>query len=108
MGCGEFVLGSGDNRDRGLAHGIELPARTCVPGRTSFGGRKLMFTRLIWVIDETPHPAALNMAIDEALLCGGGDQPLFRTYACLRRALSLGYLTSSHHTAHRYSGPNLL
>jgi len=102
MGCGEFVLGSGDNRDRGLVHGIELPARTRVPGRTSFGGRKLMFTRLIWVIDETPHPAALNMAIDEALLLSGGDQPLFRTYRWLQRSVSLGYFSSWEQAAKRY------
>src|SRR5580700_6456322 len=108
MGCGEFVLGSGDNRDRGLVHGIELPARTRVPARTSFGGRKLMFTRLIWVIDETPHPAALNMAIDEALLLSGGDQPLFRTYRWLQRSVSLGYFSSWEQAAKRYPGREIV
>ena len=53
-----------------------------------------MFTRLIWVIDETPHPAALNMAIDEALLLGGGDCPLFRPYHWLQRPVSIGYFSS--------------
>ena len=53
-----------------------------------------MFTRLIWVIDETPHPAALNMAIDEALLLGGGDCPLFRAYHWLQRPVSIGYFSS--------------
>jgi lipoate-protein ligase A len=53
-----------------------------------------MFTRLIWIIDETPHPAALNMAIDEALLLGGGDCPLFRAYHWLQRPVSIGYFSS--------------
>ena len=53
-----------------------------------------MFTRLIWVIDETPHRAALNMAIDEALLLGGGDCPLFRAYHWLQRPVSIGYFSS--------------
>src|SRR5258707_421786 len=83
-------------------------ARTCVPGRTSFDGRKLMFTRLIWVIDETPHPAALNMAIDEALLLGGSDQPLFRTYRWLQRSVSLGYFSSWEQAAKRYSGREIV
>jgi lipoyl(octanoyl) transferase len=53
-----------------------------------------MFKHLIWVIDETPHRAALNMAIDEALLFGGGDCPLFRPYHWLRRPVSIGYFSS--------------
>jgi lipoyl(octanoyl) transferase len=53
-----------------------------------------MFRRLIWIIDETPHPAALNMAIDEALLLGGGDCPLFRAYHWLQRPVSIGYFSS--------------
>lgn len=53
-----------------------------------------MFTRLIWVIDETPHRAALNMAIDEALLLGGDDCPLFRAYHWLERPVSIGYFSS--------------
>jgi lipoyl(octanoyl) transferase len=53
-----------------------------------------MFRRLIWVIDETPHRAALNMAIDEALLLGGGDCPLFRHYHWLQRPVSIGYFSS--------------
>ena len=53
-----------------------------------------MFTRLTWVIDETPHPAALNMAIDEALLLGGGDCPLLRAYRWLQRPVSIGYFSS--------------
>jgi lipoate-protein ligase A len=53
-----------------------------------------MFTRLIWIIDETPHRAALNMAIDEALLLDGGDCPLFRAYHWLQQPVSIGYFSS--------------
>jgi lipoyl(octanoyl) transferase len=53
-----------------------------------------MFTRLIWVIDETPHQAPLNMAIDEALILGGGDCPLFRAYHWLQQPVSIGYFSS--------------
>ncbi|MBV8212515.1 MAG: hypothetical protein JOZ08_04725 [Verrucomicrobia bacterium] len=53
-----------------------------------------MFRHLIWVIDETPHRAALNMAIDEALLLGGGDCPLFRAYRWLEHPVSIGYFSS--------------
>jgi lipoyl(octanoyl) transferase len=61
-----------------------------------------MFTRLIWVIDETPHRAALNMAIDEALLLGGGDCPLFRAYQWLQRPVSIGYFSSWEHASALY------
>src|ERR1700740_1269014 len=57
-----------------------------------------MFARLIWVIDETPHRAALNMAIDEALLLGGGDCPLFRAYRWLQHPVSIGYFSSWEQT----------
>jgi lipoate-protein ligase A len=67
-----------------------------------------MFTRLIWVIDETPHPAALNMAIDEALLLSGGNQPLFRTYRWLQRSVSLGYFSSWEQAAKRYPGREIV
>ena len=53
-----------------------------------------MFRRLKWVIDETPHRAALNMAIDEALLLDGGDCPLFRPYHWLEQPVSIGYFSS--------------
>jgi lipoyl(octanoyl) transferase len=57
-----------------------------------------MFRRLTWVIDETPHRAALNMAIDEALLLGGGDCPLFRAYRWLQHPVSIGYFSSWEQT----------
>jgi lipoyl(octanoyl) transferase len=57
-----------------------------------------MFKRLTWVIDEAPHRAALNMAIDEALLSGGGESPLFRAYHWLQRPVSIGYFSSWEET----------
>ena len=67
-----------------------------------------MFTRLIWVTDNTPHSAALNMAIDEALLSGGGDQPLFRTYRWLRRPVSIGYFSSWEEATKRFPGREIV
>jgi lipoyl(octanoyl) transferase len=61
-----------------------------------------MFKRLIWVIDETPHRAPLNMAIDEALLLGGGDCPLFRAYHWLEQPVSIGYFSSWEQTKALY------
>lgn len=61
-----------------------------------------MFRRLTWVIDETPHRAALNMAIDEALLLGGGDCPLFRAYHWLQHPVSIGYFSSWEQTTALY------
>ena len=52
-----------------------------------------MFDRLIWVIDELPHAAPLNMAIDEALLQSGGDCALFRAYRWQQRPVSIGYFS---------------
>jgi lipoyl(octanoyl) transferase len=77
-----------------MVDGVERSPRARLPGRTGFGWRIVMFARLIWVIDETPHRAALNMAIDEALLLGGGDCPLFRSYHWLQRPVSIGYFSS--------------
>jgi lipoyl(octanoyl) transferase len=57
-----------------------------------------MFRRLIWVIDETPHRAPLNMAIDEALLSDAGDCPLFRAYRWLESPVSIGYFSSWEQT----------
>jgi lipoate-protein ligase A len=67
-----------------------------------------MFTRLIWVIDETPHPAALNMAIDEALLLSGGDYPLFRAYRWRQRPVSIGYFSSWEQAVTVYPGREIV
>ena len=67
-----------------------------------------MFKHLIWVIDESPHAAALNMAIDEALLLGGGDQPLFRTYRWIERPVSIGYFSSWEQATRIYPGREIV
>jgi lipoyl(octanoyl) transferase len=53
-----------------------------------------MFDRVIWVVDEIPHAAALNMAIDEALLQTGNNAVLFRAYKWQRPSVSIGYFTA--------------
>jgi lipoyl(octanoyl) transferase len=67
-----------------------------------------IFSRLIWVVDEIPHRAALNMAIDEALLSGGGDCPLFRAYHWLERPVSIGYFSSWEQTRALYPGREIV
>jgi lipoate-protein ligase A len=67
-----------------------------------------MFRRLIWVIDETPHPAPLNMAIDEALLLDGGDCPLLRAYRWLKRPVSIGYFSSWEQASRAYPGREIV
>ena len=67
-----------------------------------------MFARLIWVIDETPHRAALNMAIDEALLFSGGDCPLFRAYRWRQRPVSIGYFSSWEQAVTVYPGREIV
>jgi lipoate-protein ligase A len=50
----------------------------------------MLFAELTEVLDPEPHPAALNMAIDEALL-HTADTPLLRIYRWARPAISFGY-----------------
>jgi lipoyl(octanoyl) transferase len=76
--------------------------------RQTPNAERVMFRRLIWVIDETPHRAALNMAIDEALLLGGGDCPLFRSYHWLQRPVSIGYFSSWEQASVIYPGREIV
>jgi lipoyl(octanoyl) transferase len=50
----------------------------------------MLFERLVKVLDPEPHSAALNMAIDEALL-STATQPLLRIYRWRHPAVSFGY-----------------
>jgi len=50
----------------------------------------MLFEEIVEVHDEAPHPAALNMAIDEVLL-RHARMPLIRIYRWERPALSFGY-----------------
>jgi lipoate-protein ligase A len=57
------------------------------------GGEQLLFERLELIDDPAPRNAALNMAIDEALLDSlGGDAlaPILRVYRWARPAVSFG------------------
>jgi lipoate-protein ligase A len=52
----------------------------------------MIFDELIWIDDMSPRPAALNMAIDEALLMQPSTAAaLFRTYRWESRSVSFGY-----------------
>ena len=50
----------------------------------------MLFEEIIEIIDPEPHDAALNMAIDEALL-QTASLPLLRVYRWSRPAVSVGY-----------------
>lgn len=50
----------------------------------------MLFTELVEIIDPVPHPAPLNMAIDEVLL-RQAVQPSLRIYRWCEPALSFGY-----------------
>jgi lipoate-protein ligase A len=50
----------------------------------------MLFAELIEVLDPEAHGAALNMAIDEALL-RTASKPLLRVYRWVRPAISFGY-----------------
>ncbi|HSI15304.1 MAG TPA: hypothetical protein VK961_24865 [Chthoniobacter sp.] len=52
----------------------------------------MLFEQIIEIRDPEPHDAALNMAIDEALL-QRATQPTLRVYGWKGRALSLGYFS---------------
>jgi lipoyl(octanoyl) transferase len=67
-----------------------------------------MFDRLIWVLDEIPHAAALNMAIDEALLQTEENAVLFRSYQWQRPSVSIGYFTAWSRANALYSGREIV
>jgi lipoate-protein ligase A len=50
----------------------------------------MLFEKMTEVLDPEPHGAALNMAIDEALL-RTASEPLLRIYRWARPAISFGY-----------------
>jgi lipoate-protein ligase A len=52
----------------------------------------VLFEQLIAVHDPEPHPAALNMALDEALLQHAA-RPTLRVYGWRERTVSLGYFS---------------
>jgi len=50
----------------------------------------VLFEKLTFIHDTEPHSAALNMALDEALLVNA-DRPLLRVYRWAEPAVSFGY-----------------
>lgn len=50
----------------------------------------VLFEKITVIHDAEPHAAALNMALDEALLLSA-DRPLVRVYRWAERAVSFGY-----------------
>ena len=67
-----------------------------------------LFERLLVLDDPLPRPAALNMALDEALLLAEGQTPLLRIYRWERPAVSFGYFEPWAATAARFPGVELV
>jgi len=67
----------------------------------------MLFGEIIEIIDSEPHCAALNMAIDEALL-EGASSPLLRVYQWLRPSLSFGYFGRFESVAKAWPGREMV
>ncbi len=67
----------------------------------------MLFTRLITIHDSTPHPAAMNMALDEALLTTV-NEPTLRIYRWEKPAVSFGYFTRLASVAPHWPGRELV
>lgn len=62
------------------------------PSKERFPIYSVLFEQIIAVVDPEPHSAALNMALDEALL-QRAIEPTLRVYHWSRPAVSLGYFS---------------
>ena len=70
----------------------------------------LLLDRLCYIDDTTPRPAALNMALDEALLSHVQQTGLavLRGYRWRTRSISMGYFSRYRDVADRYPGWELV
>lgn len=67
----------------------------------------VLFEKLTVIHDAEPHAAALNMALDEALLIGA-DRPLVRVYRWAETAVSFGYFGKYAPIAAAWPGRDLV
>ena len=68
---------------------------------------RVLFDLLTEILDPDPHPAALNMALDEILLRGAAT-PLLRFYHWAQPALSFGYFGKYRDIAARWPDRELV
>jgi lipoyl(octanoyl) transferase len=62
----------------------------------------VLFDEIIEILDSEPHRAAVNMAIDEALLARA-SVPILRIYRWEREAISFGYFGRYEEVANRWA-----
>ena len=67
----------------------------------------MLFQELTLIDDREPHPAALNMALDEVLL-GGAKEVLLRYYRWARPAVSFGYFGDAEEVQRNWPGRDLV
>lgn len=67
----------------------------------------MIFERLDFYLDDTPHRGALNMAIDEALALAT-TEPALRIYRWERPSVSFGYFGRHREVAERWPGRELV
>jgi lipoate-protein ligase A len=67
----------------------------------------MLFEQIIEIIDPEPRDAALNMAIDEALL-HAASSPILRVYRWLRPSVSFGYFGRFDSVANAWPGREMV
>ena len=68
----------------------------------------MIFDELIWIDDLSPRSAALNMAIDEALLMQPSTTAIFHTYQWKSRSVSFGYFSKWEQVKRQYPDRDLV